>query len=327
MLSNEIKKARQLLNQRQKILVISHRSPDADTLGSAIALKVILEKASKDVTMACVDKPSASFSFLPYVNDFIKEFNISDYDLLIIVDAGASYMTDFHLKYPDLFKTDVDIINIDHHASNDSFGTVNIVDSGAASTTLILYRLFTDWDVEFDKQIATCLLAGMYGDTGSFMHSNTSREVMDAASALIGVGASVSEISSALFSNTSISSLRLWGKVLEKAYITLDGVAMSVVRDDDYADAGAGPDNLSGVIDYLNMIPDTKFAVLVNEDHQGNVKGSFRTRNEDIDVARVAAVFGGGGHPKASGFSIPGRLQQEVRYSIVSDKESQSLEF
>ncbi|MBT4917132.1 bifunctional oligoribonuclease/PAP phosphatase NrnA [Candidatus Peregrinibacteria bacterium] len=327
MLATEIKKARQLLNEKESILVISHRSPDSDTLGAGIALNILLSRFDRSVTLACVDKPSKSFSFLPHIDKYVKEFDISEYDLVVIVDAGASYMTDFHLKYPDMYETDVPIINIDHHASNDLFGTVNIVDPLSASVTLMLYRMFIEWGVDIDKDMATCLLAGMYGDTGSFMHSNTSKEVLDAAADLMERGASVAEISKSLFKNTSVDSLRLWGKVLENAYITPDGVTMSVVNDSDYDDSNAGPDNLSGVIDYLNMVPDTRFAVLVNEDRHGNVKGSFRTRNEDVDVSRIAAVFGGGGHPKASGFSVPGKLQQDVRYSIVSDANNKSLEF
>lgn len=327
MLSKEIEKARELLGERRKILVISHRGPDSDTLGAAIALKMFLDRSGKEVTLACVDKPSSSFSFLPQVDLFVKEFDVSDYDLMVFVDSGASYMTDFHLKYPDLFNSDIDIINIDHHASNDLFGTVNIVDPDAASVTYMLFMMFVDWGVDISSDMATCLLAGIYGDTGSFMHSNTSREVLDVASVLMEKGASVADICGSLFKNTSIDSLRLWGKVLEKAQITPDGVAMSVVSDNDYQEVNSGPDNLSGVIDYLNMVPNTKFAVLVNEDSNGNVKGSFRTRNEDVDVSRIAAVFGGGGHPKASGFSIPGRLQQEMRYSIVSEKNKKSLEF
>jgi phosphoesterase RecJ-like protein len=103
---------------------------------------------------------------------------------------------------------------------------------------------------------------------------------------------------------------------------------MSVIRDGDFKDVGADPVQLSGVVDYLNMVPGSKFAVLINEDRRSNVKGSFRTKNDNVDLSRVAAVFGGGGHPKASGFSIPGKLEGEVRYTIVADDMSKkSLEF
>ncbi len=311
-----------------KILVVSHRKPDADTLGSAISLRLLLGQWGKDVVLACIDKPSSVFSFLPCVDEYVGEFDLAEFDLVVIVDAGASYMTNFHLKYENFFKTDAVMINIDHHASNDHFGTLNYVDPQAASTTVMIYRLFNAWGVDIDADIATCLVSGIYGDTGGFMHSNTSGEVYEIAAELMERSARIGDIVKALFRTNNVSTLRLWGKVLEQAHVTSDDVVMSVVREDDYEKIGASPGDLSGVIDYLNMVPDSKFAVLINEDRQGNVKGSMRTRSEDVDLSRIAAVFGGGGHPKASGFSIKGKLQEKVQYEIVSDDLSKkSLEF
>lgn len=323
----EYKDAKKLIDQSENILIVSHRKPDADTLGAALALKIWLAKTGKNITLACVDEPASVFNFLPCVEEFVGEFDINQFQLVIIVDAGASYMTNFHLKYPDFFKTEVPILNIDHHASNDFFGKINIVDPKAASATVLIYRILKFLNIEIDADIATCLLAGIYSDTGAFMHSNTDKEVYEISADLMKKGAAIMTITKSLFKSKSLATLRLWGKVLEKAQVTNDKVVMSVLEDKDFADMGSGPEQLSGVIDYLNMVPDTKFALLVNEDRNGNVKGSFRTRNNEIDVERIAAVFGGGGHPKASGFMLPGRLEKEVRYTIVSDESKKTLEF
>ena len=306
--------------------MVSHRKPDADTLGSALAFKLYLNKEGKQVTVACIDKPSKAFKFLPGILDFVEDFNLNDFDLIIVVDVGASYMTGYHLKYENFFKTSIPMINIDHHPSNDNFGSINLVDPAAASATVIIYRLFKEWGADIDSEMATCLLAGIYRDTGSFMHANTGEEVYEIAGDLLYRGAKMSEISKNLFRTKPIKTLKLWGKVMEQAYITDDQVVMSAVREEDYG--LAGPENLTGVIDYLNMVPGTKFAVLLNEDRKGNVKGSFRTRQADIDLSRIAAVFGGGGHSKASGFVMPGKLEEEVRYNIVSqDMSKKSLDF
>lgn len=326
-MNNLYQQAGDLVKKSGKILVISHRKPDCDTLGSAIALKIYLSGAGKEVVLACVDKPSRDFTFLPHLNEFVNEFEAKSFDLIIIVDAGASYMTNFHLKYPDLFTCGVPILNIDHHATNDNFGVINIVEPEAASATVMIYKIFKEWGVDITEDIATCLLAGVYSDTGSFMHSNTSAEVYEVAGELLKAGARVYEINKALFKNNSIKTLKLWGKVLENTFVTEENVVMAVVKDEDFKSVGAGPENLSGVVDYLNMVPGAKFAVLVNEDRQGNVKGSFRTRGE-ADLSRIAGVFGGGGHPKASGFSMPGKLIKETRYTIVSeDMSKRTLEF
>jgi len=323
-----VKKMNEKVMNAENILVISHRRPDADTLGSGIALKIWLESLGKNVVNACVDRPSKVFSFLPMVEFFVREFNVDDFDLIIIVDCGASYMTDFHLKYDNLFSNTSKIINIDHHSSNDMFGEINIVDVKAASATVIIYRIFKLLNVYISEDMATALLAGIYGDTGSFMHSNTSEEVYSIASDLMQSGARISDIIKPLFKSNTVKTLKLWGSVLENVQITGDNVVLSVVDEGDYRAANAGPDDLSGVIDYLNMVPNSKFAVLINEDRKGNVKGSFRTRNDEVDLSQIAAVFGGGGHPKASGFMMKGKLESEVRYKIVSeDMSKKSLEF
>lgn len=323
----EFKRAEKFVVAARNILIISHRKPDADTLGGAIAIKFWLISIGKRVTLACIDRPSRTFSFLPCVKEYVNDFKIEKFDLVIVVDAGASYMTNFHLKYPNIFDSGIAVINIDHHPSNDNFGTVNIVDFSAASTTLIIYRMFELFEVKIDENIAMCLLAGLYGDTGSFMHSNTTEEVYAVAADLMNKGAKISIISKALFNTNSVSTLRLWGKVLEKVVVTSDRVVMSVIKDEELDD-DVSDGHLSGIIDYLNMVPDSKFAVLINEDRKGNVKGSFRTRNADVDLSKIAAEFGGGGHPKAAGFCVKGKLKKATKYEIITaEDEKKYLEF
>jgi len=320
--------ARHELIRSGKILIISHRKPDADTLGAAIALRIWLRKMGKDVTLACTDKPSNSFGFLPYLNEYVTDFDLKKLDVIVVVDSGASYMTNFQLKYPNIFDYGIPVINIDHHASNEHYGTVNIVDPVAASVTLMLHRIFNYWKVEIDCEMALCLLAGIYNDTGSFMHSNTSEEVYEVAADLMNRGAKIGAMNSSLFRNRPISTLRLWGRALENVHVTEKNVALSVVREEDCVKIGAKPEQLSGVIDYINMVPGVNYAVLLNEDRRGNVKGSFRTKNDDVDLSKIAEDFGGGGHPKASGFCIQGKLDEQVCYKIVSeDLSKKSLDF
>jgi phosphoesterase RecJ-like protein len=320
--------AKKLIDRAKNILIISHKKPDADTLGAAICMRIWLKDTGKEVVLACIDKPSSTFNFLPYLDEFVDEFDLKKFDLVIVMDAGANYMTGFHTKYENLFKSRVPVLNIDHHASNDKYGTINVVEPEAASTTVILYKMLNFWEVDITNKMATCLLSGVYGDTGGFMHSNTSGAVFEIAADLMNRGAHVSTVSKNLFGSKSISTLRLWGRVLENAYVTSDNIVMSVIKEDDYKEVKAKPEDLSGVVDYLNMVPEIKFAVLINDDRKGHIKGSFRTKNDDVDLSKVAAQYGGGGHPKASGFSIQGKLQEEVSYKIVmNDNVEKSLDF
>lgn len=300
----EVKKA-------QKVLLIGHKKPDGDALGSMCAVKLWLEQIGKEVKMSCIDKPTKRYSFLPYFNQIQTEINPSEADIVIILDCGAHYMTNFHEKYPELvpgMKEEKDvmkkpfIINIDHHSSNDNFGHLNIVEPESASTTFILYKIFKYLDVQITSQMATCLLTGIYNDTGSFMHSNTSKEALDASAELLRLGAKISPMIKALFKNNSVETLKLWGKVFLNSKITEDNFLISVVRKEDIDD-DKDMDHLSGAIDYLNMVPGVDYAMLVKED-RGHIKGSLRTRRDDIDLSEIAKKYGGGGHSKAAGFSI-----------------------
>lgn len=309
------------VKKAQNILVIGHRKPDGDALGSMCAVKIWLLGLGKSVKLACVDKASKRYNFLPFVDEVEDEITPSDHDLVIILDCGAHYMTGFHTSYPEILK---DCVNIDHHTSNDNFGSINIVDHNSASATMILYDIFEYLDVEITPDMATCLLAGIYNDTGSFMHSNTSEKVYFVASELLKKGAQISRMIKSLFRTNSVSTLKMWGKAFEKAKVTDSNFLLSVLKEEDFGE-GRDSDQVSGAIDYLNMVPGVDFAFLIKEE-SGNVKGSLRTKRDDLDLSEIAKLYGGGGHPKASGFVLPGKIEQEVHYKIISDKlESQPL--
>lgn len=307
-----------LIETAQRILLLSHRRPDGDTLGATCAINLALQNIGKQTVMACVDTPTERFSFLPNIRKFVKEFDFRSFDLIIVSDAGAHYMTQYHEIYPGIFSGEIPVLNIDHHASNDFFGTVNMVDPHAASATVVIYRWFRFLNILINPGIATSLLAGIYNDTGSFMHSNTTHEVFLTAADLVKNGGKVYPISRHMFRTATISSLKLWGRVLENIKITSDNAAISVLTKKDFDECGSDSEESSGVIDLLNSVPGAKFSLLLTEDDKGQVKGSFRTQREDIDLSALAGLFGGGGHKKAAGFSIPGRIEKEVRWKIIS---------
>jgi len=307
MLREDYEKLWDELNKAEKILLIGHRKPDGDALGAMCAMKIWLDGMGKEVKLACSDKPTRKYDFLPFIDEFNTKISPESHDLVIILDCGAHYMTDFHNVYPEIlsfnnFDQKPFIVNIDHHASNDNFGHLNIVDQNSASATMILYDIFKYLDVFITPDMATCLIAGIYNDTGGFMHSNTSFEVYSVSAELLKNGAKVSGIIKSLFRTNTVSTLRLWGKVLEDAKISDQNYIYSVVTENDLKKTGSS-DQISGAIDYLNMVPGVDFALLLQEE-RGHVKGSLRTRREDLDLSEIAKLYGGGGHPKAAGFSM-----------------------
>lgn len=309
-----------LIKKAQNILCISHKRPDGDTLGASNGLYHAMRELGKNVQMACVDDVPERYFFMSEIGKNIKEFNYLDYDLIFVSDAGASYMTKYNEIYPEIFSGKVPVINLDHHSSNDNFGTLNIVDIRSASTTIVVYKLMNFLGYKISPSCATALLCGIYNDTGSLMHSNTTLEVFEITGKLVEMGAKLNLVAKNLFRITPLRTLKVWGKVLERATLNDDGVVVSVITESDFIEAGAKSEDLSGVVDFLNSVPGSKFTVLLNEDEKGNVKGSFRTRRDDIDLAELAGKFGGGGHKKAAGFTMQGRIQQEVRWKVMPNQ-------
>lgn len=306
----------QLINQSSRILLVSHRRPDGDTLGASSGLYLGLKQLGKNATVACIDEIPKRLRFIPETDKYIRQFNMSDYDLIIISDAGASHMTGFQELYPEFLSKNVPILNIDHHASNDNFGNVNIVDATASSATMLTWALLKAMHVTFTKEIALALLAGIYNDTGGLMHSNTTKETFEISAELCAMGVKVTDIVRPMFKESTMSQLKLWGHILEATRKNDKDVLSSVVTEGDLKVIGAHSSDTGGIIDLMNTIPDAAYSLLLAED-AGWVKGSLRTQREDVNVSDIASQFGGGGHRKAAGFRIAGKLQKEVTWKIV----------
>lgn len=324
----DFEKIKNTLESADKICIISHRGPDGDAVGSNLALRIQLEKLGKTVSSACVDPVPPNSTFLLNANKFVSDFDYKDFDVFVSVDCAALSLMKFHEKKPELLSGEKVFINIDHHASNDNFGNINIVDDKAPSTSMILFSFFNYCKWEIDRETATCLLHGIYFDTGSLMHSNTTSYVFEVCSELISRGADLKKIVKNLFKTIEVNKLRLWGRILERAYKNSDSVIVSAVNHGDYTALNATSKDTGGAIDYLNAVPDTAYCVLLSEDDKGIVKGSIRTQREDVNVSDVASKFGGGGHPKASGFGLSGKLSPVVKWQIVNENEpDKSVEF
>jgi len=297
--------------QADRILIISHRRPDADTIGANLSLRKALLSMGKEVISACRDEIGIENYFLPDVYVYRQNFGKpEDYDLIITVDCGDSKITEYHKDYEDLFSGKYPIINIDHHVSNDYFGDINLVRADFASTTEILYMLLRHFKVKIDSDMATLLLAGLYYDTGSFKHDNTTVRVLEIAAKLTGLGAKASYIAKNMFRKIPVPTLKVWGKVFERIQINDDKIVSSMVTTEEIKERGGNEDDIKGadLISYINSIPEARFSMLLTEKH-GVVKGSFRTSRNDTDVAKIAKkYFQGGGHKKAAGFSVPGKL-------------------
>jgi len=313
----EFEQARTLMQAAQRIVIISHKNPDADAVGANLALREALEIQGKSVISACVDPVPDNCNFLKGVESFVQDFKSSDVDLIISVDCGSHKLVAFHETKPEIMdKSQMPFINIDHHPSNDFFGTVDIVMPQTPATCFILFLMLTSYGWAITPTMATALLHGLYYDTGSFMHSNTSSETLRIASRLKAIGGDHQTCVRKQFHTSSIEKLRLWGRALNRAEINDKKALISALTEKDFIAEDTNREDVSGLINYLNHVPEAKFCVLLIEDGKGNIKGSMRTQEEDIDLSQLAQLFGGGGHKKAAGFTIEGSLRQKLVWEV-----------
>lgn len=306
-----IEKINQKIIESQKILLLTHENPDGDALGSLAAFALTLYKLSKKIDCACTSDIPRIFNFIPLVDKIKKDFILGDYDLIIILDCGDIKRTGFSDRLKELNRYKKRIINIDHHSKNDlhRLAEINYIDYEASSTAELIYRIFDFLNWKIDKDIATSLLCGLYFDTGAFRHSNTTKDVLKISSYLLSCGAKLKLITQNISNGKSVAALKLWGKILSR--IKQDkglGLVSSVITLKDIEECQASPNDLAGAVNLINTIPGSRAAILFSEIESGKIKASLRTERNDVDVSRLANIFGGGGLKKASGFSLDGRI-------------------
>lgn len=308
------------IKKSENVLLLTHENPDGDALGSLLALTKILKKWNKKVDAVCTDHIPIPFLFLSGISEVKKDFLLGDYDLIIILDCGDLRRTGFAGRLKEFSKNKRKIINIDHHPKNDlhRIAALNIVDYRASSTSEIIYQMAIKMNAEIDSDIATCLLCGLYTDTGAFKHSNTTSRVLEISSELLRRGGRLKKITENISNGKTISALKLWGVALSRIQKNENlGLVSSFVTQDDIKNCSATTHDLAGVVNMINSIPETNAAILFSETEDGKIKASLRTESDRVDVSRLAKFFGGGGLKKASGFTIEGRLVlKEERWGI-----------
>ncbi len=305
----------------QKFLLMIHEDPDGDTLAATVAVFLVLKNFKKNVNMVCKDDIPRPFLFLPASGEIKKDILFGDYEVIIIIDCGDLKRTGFPERLKKFAKISKNLINIDHHPKNDlwKIANLNLVEQNASSASEIVWDLFRKMKVQINKDIATALLTGIYTDTGGFKHSNTTPQTLEIASDLLNSGARLKIITRNVSLNKSIASMRLWGVALSRIHKnTKLQIVSSVITRADLQDCGATYADLAGVVNLMNTIPEARAAILFYEIPEGKIRASLRTEKEDVDVSKIAKLFGGGGHKKAAGFTIDAKLSlNQKNWEIV----------
>ncbi len=298
------------LQRRPAFVMVSHVKPDGDTLGAGLALGIALKRLGKPVYYFQQDAVPRNLRFLPD-SEFVSRELPSDLPpdtLYVFCD-----MSDYTRAGEYLPKIDREnMLDIDHHLGNSHFGAFNYVLPTECSTGTTVMHLLRALDVPIDRQIATCLLTTIMTDTGGFMHSNTTPEVLEISAQLIRAGADKEEITEEIFANKRIAATRLLGRVIDAMVFAHDGrYCYSHVDDQMLRETGADGEDTEDIVNVLRSQENVEVAALFKA-YDGELRVSLRS-NGRVNVQAAASRLGGGGHFRASGLTYEGSLDDAFR--------------
>ncbi len=301
----------ELLDQAQRLLVLSHRDPDGDALGASLGLMHLLGRRGKQVSVYSAGPIPEEYQFLPGLERVSGELPpAGELDLAVLLDchqprrtgeAAGEFLEDFQRA-----------VVVDHHQGEADYGLAAWVEPAYAATSQMLEELADRAGWELDAKAATCLFAGVMTDTGSFRYGNASAEVFRCAARLVEAGASPWQISQQVYA-TRPRRLALLGRILERLEYHAGGrLVVGKVSLADLEAVGGDSRDLEDAVEALRGIPGVEVAVLLRQRPEGGVKASLRSRGE-FDVARLALEEGGGGHKNAAGFMSREELEPLAR--------------
>ncbi len=283
------------------VLVSTHLNPDGDALGSALALCHALDQLGVSHELINNNDAPHNLRFLPGV-DRLRSEPTRDHDLGIVLDLDAMHRLG---RAEPFFSTCKKLVVIDHHIPHEEPGDLRIVDVDAPATAVILYRILKEIGVAMNPSIATCLMAGIVTDTGSFRYRNTTEEALHMTAELLHEGGNLVQIGEEVYGKKPLAGVRLLGRALNNMQLSPDGkVAWSVLGASAFDETGALEQNTEGIVNELLAIQTVQVAALIRQPSlDRKVRASLRSR-EPYDVAAAAREFGGGGHRNAAGVTF-----------------------
>jgi phosphoesterase RecJ-like protein len=322
-LKEAIQKAVRLIEKGKRFLVTTHRNPEGDALGSALALANAFQEAGKEVIVYNEDKVPYMLQFLPMSDKVVPQISGSKkYDAVFAVDCGDLKLVGEEFEK---FRPGQILINIDHHITNPGYGEINIVDPKASASGEVVYYLLEAASLKITSAVASCIYTAIYTDTGGFHYSNSSPESMEIAAQMIRAGASPARIAEELYDSHPKGRLDLLGLVLQTLDVRNSGEVASIfVTQEMFRKTGTSNEHVEGFVGYPRSIRGVEIAFSLRELEEGEWRISFRSKGR-YDVARLAAQFSGGGHHNAAGGNIQGTLE-EVKEKIYAAIDRQIAE-
>jgi phosphoesterase RecJ-like protein len=298
------------LRHASSVVVCGHLKPDGDAIGSVLGLTLALRQAGiPAVPTLADDRPAPkTYEFLPGFALFMPVSDLEVPDVFVALDTPGFGRLGIAEELARRAET---LIVIDHHPDNDEFGTVNVLDSRAAASGQMVWRLIERLEIDPSPEIALCCYVALMTDTGRFQYDNTSPQAFRDAAAMLEAGVDAAEASRQVYQERSAGSLAIESIVLSRLTIANNGrVAYSWVAEEDYEQSGSLPVESEHLPDAIRVIGGIEIAMLLRV-HPTEVRGNLRAKT-GFDVGAVAQLLGGGGHRAAAGFTVEGDLEETL---------------
>jgi phosphoesterase RecJ-like protein len=246
--------------------------------------------------------------------------------MAVILDCGDFSRVGQTVSYVEQIPV---IVNIDHHVTNTRFGHLQLIDTSACATAEIVYRLIKQMGLSFSKSVATSIYTGILADTGSFRFSNTNKAAFAICQEMVEIGVDPHNIAQHVYGTYSLSRIKLLNLALDSIELSENGkLSIMTLTQKMFDETNTKPEDVDGLINYAQRIEDVEVAALIQEHHNGNENSRTTNRfhvslrsDGAFDVAAIAAMFGGGGHSSAAGFSIEETLSSvKSRIFSLADK-------
>ena len=324
-LNEQFRQIDELLKSARRVLVASHENPDPDAVVSVLLIHNFLKNSSRfgeagkgfKPLAYLPDNPPKYLNFLPGFFEIKTDISFFKPDVIFGLDYG-----DFkRLRIPDkiIQENSPKIITIDHHIESDQKGDIKIIEPGISSTAEIIYYLLKYWGVNIDKDVAYCILNGIFSDTGGLKHVSTSSKTFRIVSELLLKGVSLNKIvRCTLAFQKSVNLSKAWGKVLARTELEeKTGLAYSWISAEDLNKFGVSVGDFDGIANLISDSSPRNLSLFLIERQPGKIKGSLRSELlSRIDVVKIARPLGGGGHSYAASFQQEGTIDGVLKKVI-----------
>ncbi len=312
-----IQKILDSVHNSSTVLITSHEGPDGDAIGSSLGMAAFLKAIGKKVTVHLADPVPELYRFLPGSESVLKDIPDKHFDLAFVLDVGEFRRAGEQFG---AFKKIGTTVNLDHHLTCENFADFNLIDSNAAATGLLVWRIASAYGFKADYDTALCLYVAILTDTGSFRYSNANREAFEIAGLLVEQGGlNAWSVTEKLYESQPRKRLELLASALPTLeFLKAGQVASITVSLDMYEKTGATAELTDGFVNYPRSVAGVEVAILFRQIEAQKFKVGFRSKGK-VNVALLAQSFGGGGHHNASGGMVEGSIDEvkKIVYSAV----------